>query len=32
VAAQGYELDELTPEDQEANAAADEYGGLALAG
>jgi hypothetical protein len=31
VAAQGYELDELTPEDQEANAAADESGGLALA-
>jgi hypothetical protein len=32
VAAQGYELAELPPEDQEANAAADEYGGLALAG
>ena len=30
VAAQGYELDELPPEDQEANAAADEHGGLAL--
>jgi len=32
VAAQGYELAELAPEDQEANAAADEQGGLALAG
>jgi hypothetical protein len=32
VASQGYELAELPPEDQEANAAADEYGGLALAG
>src|SRR5260370_31167460 len=32
VAAQGYELAELPPEDQEANAAADELGGLALAG
>jgi hypothetical protein len=32
VAAQGYELAELAPEDQEANAAADEHGGLALAG
>lgn len=31
VAAQGYELAELPPEDQEANAAADELGGLALA-
>jgi hypothetical protein len=31
VAGQGYELAELPPEDQEANAAADEYGGLALA-
>jgi hypothetical protein len=30
VAAQGYELDELPPEDQEGNAAADELGGLAL--
>jgi hypothetical protein len=32
VAEQGYELDELAPEDQEANAATDERGGLALAG
>jgi hypothetical protein len=32
VAGQGYELAELPPEDQEANAAADEHGGLALAG
>jgi hypothetical protein len=32
VAEQGYELTELAPEDQEANAAADERGGLALAG
>ena len=32
VAAQGYELAELPPEDQDANAAADELGGLALAG
>jgi hypothetical protein len=32
VAAQGYELAELPPEDQEANAAADDLGGLALAG
>ncbi len=32
VAAQGYELAELAPADQEANAAADEQGGLALAG
>src|SRR5437868_2061206 len=31
VAAQGYELAELAPEDQEANAAADERGALALA-
>jgi hypothetical protein len=30
VAAQGYELAELAPEDQEANAGADELGGLAL--
>jgi hypothetical protein len=32
VAEQGYELEELAPEDQEANAAVDEQGGLALAG
>jgi hypothetical protein len=32
VAEQGYELEELTPEDQEANAAADDRGGLALVG
>jgi hypothetical protein len=32
VAGQGYELTELAPEDQDANAAADEHGGLALAG
>jgi hypothetical protein len=32
VAGQGYELAELPPEDQEANAAADEHGGLELAG
>ena len=32
VAGQGYELTELEPEDQDANAAADEHGGLALAG
>jgi hypothetical protein len=32
VAEQGYELDELAPEDHEANAAADDRGGLALAG
>ena len=31
VAEQGYELTELPPEDQDANAAADERGGLALA-
>ena len=32
VSGQGYELAELSPEDQAANAAADEHGGLALAG
>jgi hypothetical protein len=32
VAGQGYELTELAPEDQDPNAAADEHGGLALAG
>ena len=31
VSGQGYELTELSPEDQDANAAADEHGGLALA-
>jgi hypothetical protein len=30
VAAQGYELSELTPEEQQPNAVADETGGLAL--
>jgi hypothetical protein len=32
VAGQGYELDELPPEERRANAAADEHGGLLLAG
>jgi hypothetical protein len=32
VAGQGYELDELPPEERRANATADEHGGLALTG
>jgi hypothetical protein len=32
VAGQGYELDELPPEEKRPNAAADEHGGLVLAG
>jgi hypothetical protein len=32
VAAKGYELDELPPEDREPNAVADDHGALSLAG
>jgi hypothetical protein len=32
VAAQGYELDELAPEERQPNATSDEHGSLSLAG